>query len=139
MTESERKIIAREILRNHTQDEVYGDFKDVVDGTYDVVIAKVYSSTNSNGKEFIGIRSNIEDGDYAGDFFVDCIYLNDDAYERAIYKIRNILSAFKLSDLTNEDIENLDFLGRLADIVGKKAKITVESNNELNTYYYECR
>lgn len=139
MTENEKVLKGLEILRNHSQDEVYGDFKDVVDGTYNVVISNIYSSTNSNDKEFIGIKSTIEDGDYAGDFFVDCIYLNDEAYERNLYKIRNVLLAFNLSDLSEEDIRNFNFLSRLSELKGKKAKVTVESNQDLNSYYYECR
>lgn len=139
MTDTEKILKGLEILRNHSQDEVYGDFKDVVDGTYNVVISNVYGSINSNGKEFIGIKSTIEDGDYAGDFFVDCIYLNDEAYERNLYKIRNVLLAFNLSDLSEEDIRNFNFLSRLSELKGKKAKVTVESNQDLNSYYYECR
>ena len=84
MTNYEKKVMARDILRNHSQDEVYGDFKDVEDGTYDVIIKKVYLSTNTNGKDFIGIKSTIENGEYAGDLnFIEIENINK-AIELAI-------------------------------------------------------
>lgn len=139
MSEYEKKVMARDILRNHSQDEVYGDFKDVEDGTYDVIVKKVYIGTNTNDKEFIGIKSTIETGEYAGDFIVECIYLNDDAWERAVYRMRNILMNFHLPDLREEDFDNDNYLNRLSEITGKRARVTVESLDGGKAYFYEAK
>ena len=139
MSEYEKKVIARDILRNHSQDEVYGDFKDVEDGTYDVIIKKVYLSRNTNVNDLIGIRGTIENGEYAGDFIVECIYVNDEAWERSVFRMRNILMAFHLPDLREEDFDNDNYLNRLSEITGKRARVTVESLDGGKSYFYEVR
>ena len=139
MTDFEKRKIACDILRNHSQDEVYGDFKDVEDGTYDVIVKKVYIGTNTNDKEFIGIKSTIENGEYAGDFIVECIYINDDAWERAVYRMRNILMNFHLPDLREEDFEDNNYLNRLSEITGIHARVTVESLDGGKAYFYEAK
>ena len=139
MTNYEKKVMARDILRNHSQDEVYGDFKDVEDGSYDIIVKKVYLSTNTNGKDFIGIKSTIESGEYAGDFIVECIYINDEAWERSVFRMRNILMNFHLPDLREEDFDNNNYLNRLSEITGKHARVTVESLDGGKSYFYEVR
>lgn len=136
MTETEKKLIMKDILRKKSQDEVLGDFENVSDGTYDITISNVYKSKNSNGKEFIGIKSTINSGEYAGNFFVDCVYFNDEALERGVQRVRNILYAFHLSDLTEDNINNNEILARLSEIKGKNAKVSVETDDELKSYEY---
>ena len=139
MTDFEKRKIARDILRNHSQDEVYGDFKDVEDGSYDIIVKKVYLSTNTNGKDFIGIKSTIESGEYAGDFIVECIYINDEAWERSVFRMRNILMNFHLPDLREEDFDNDNYLNRLSEITSKHARVTVDSLDRGKSYFYEAK
>lgn len=136
MTEEERKIKMREVIRTRSCDEVLGDFENIIDGTYDVTISKVYKSKNKNGKEFLGIQCTINSGTYAGNFFVECIYFNDDALERGLQRVRNILFSFNLSDLTEDDINNNRLLERLSEIKGKHTKIYVETDGEMKSYEY---
>lgn len=136
MTDYEKKVFAKELLRTRSQDEVLGDFQDVVDGVYDVTISNVYESLNVNGKPFIGIKSTIKNGEYAGDFFVDCLYFNDESYERGIQRVRNILLKFGLPDLSEDDIDNERILERISAIRGKITKILVETNGDMKTYEY---
>ena len=139
MTDYEKKVFAKELLRTRSQDEVLGDFQDVVDGVYDVTISNVYESVNVNGKPFIGIKSTIQNGEYAGDFFVDCIYFNDESYERGIQRIRNILLSFGFADITEEDIDNDRILERISAIRRKTTKVLVETNGDMKSYEYNVK
>lgn len=139
MTDYEKKLLAKQILKSKSQDEVFGDFQDVEDGIYNVTISNVYSSTNMNEKPFIGIKSTIQNGEYAGDFFVDCIYFNDESYERGIQRIRNILLSFGFSDITEEDIDNDRILERISAIRGKTTKVLVETNGDMKSYEYNVK
>lgn len=139
MTDEERRKIALELLNSKLQNVGYGSFRDLEDGTYDVIISQVYSSTNANDKEFYGIKSTIESGDYAGDFILECIYFNDDAFERGVQRIRNILGYFGLADLTENDIDNNNYLERLSEIKGKTAKITIAYDEDVKIYEYQPR
>ena len=136
MTE-EQKLVLRELLRTRAASDAYGDFVNVSDGTYKIKFNKVYRGINTNDNEFIGIKSTILEGESSNDFIVDCLYINDDAFERSMQKVRNLYTEFLSIDLTEEDFD-LDVIEeKLKSIIGKEAWVTVKSNEGMKSYVYK--
>lgn len=136
MTE-EQKLVLRELLRTRAASDAYGDFVNVSDGTYKIKFNKVYRGINTNDNEFIGIKSTILEGEISNDFIVDCLYINDDAFERSMQKVRNLYTEFLSIDLTEEDFD-LDIIEeKLKSIIGKEAWVTVKSNEGMKSYVYK--
>lgn len=137
MTEQEKSIL-RELLRTRAAQDAYGDRADVADGTYKVKFEKIYSSVNTNDKPFIGVKSVITDGEYKGDFIIDCIYINEDAFERSMQKVRNLFSTFLSCDLTETDFDYEVILEKLSTLKGREAFVTVTTNEGMKSYEYKA-
>lgn len=137
MNEELKKQLVKNILATKLQNEVDGDYTTLNRGEYIGVVKKVYLSKNKNDKEFLGIKVVITEGNNKDDFIIDTIYLNDEAFERGIQRIRNILGAFELRDLSNDDVDKDLYLERLAEINGKQCLVTVDYNNDMPTYEYK--
>lgn len=136
-TELERKAQMIDILKGKTQNEEFGNLAVLPAGRYNCVIEKVYERVNTNNKLFFGIKSTILSGDNKKDFVIECIYLNDNALERGIQRIRNILGVFQLPDITEEDIKNNNLLSRLSEIVGNRCYVNIGNSDNFTTYSYE--
>lgn len=132
----ERKIKLRELLRARAASDLYGDFVNVSDGTYKMKFDNIYIDNNSNGKEFIGLKSTIIEGQENNNFIVDCLYINDDAFDRSMQKIRNLLKEFLSTDISEDD-EIDTILEKLALLKGKEAYVTVKTNEGMKSYVYK--
>ena len=135
MTDEQKRIL-RELLRTRAASDAYGDFVNVSDGTYKIKFESIYRTTNANEKDFIGIKATILEGEYEGDFIVDCLYINDDAFERSMQKVRNLYSQFLSIDVADEDFDLKVIEEKLRGIVGKEAYVTVKSNEGMKSYVY---
>ncbi len=136
MTE-EQKLALRGLLRTRAATDLYGDFVNVSDGTYKIKFGKIYRGINTNDNEFIGIKSTILEGESSNDFIVDCLYINDDAFERSMQKVRNLYTEFLSTDITEEDFDLNVIEDKLRCIVGKEAWVTVKSNEGMKSYVYK--
>ena len=136
MTE-EQKLALRGLLRTRAATVLYGDFVNVSDGTYKIKFGKIYRGINTNDNEFIGIKSTILEGESSNDFIVDCLYINDDAFERSMQKVRNLYTEFLSTDITEEDFDLNVIEDKLRGIVGKEAWVTVKSNEGMKSYVYK--
>lgn len=132
----ERKIKLRELLRTRAASDLYGDFVNVSDGTYKTKFDSVYIANNSNDKEFIGLKSTIIEGQENNNFIVDCLYINDDAFDRSMQKIRNLLKEFLATDISEDD-EIDTILEKLSALKGKEAYVTVKTNEGMKSYVYK--
>ena len=136
MTE-EQKSVLRELLRTRAASDAYGDFVNVSDGTYKIRFDSVYRDINTNGKEYIGIKSDIIEGEETNNFIVDCLYINDDAFQRSMQKVRNLYNEFLSIDVTEEDFDLEVIEEKLKSLIGKKAFVTVKSNEGMKSYVYK--
>ena len=136
MTE-EQKSVLRELLRTRAASDAYGDFVNVSDGTYKIRFDSVYRDINTNGKEYIGIKSDIIEGEETNNFIVDCLYINDDAFQRSMQKVRNLYNEFLSIDVTEEDFDLEVIEEKLKSLIGKEAFVTVKSNEGMKSYVYK--
>ena len=134
--QEERKLRIRELLRTRAASDLYGDFVNVSDGTYKMKFDNIYIDNNSNDKEFIGLKSTIIEGQENNNFIVDCLYINDDAFDRSMQKIRNLLKEFLSTDISEDD-EIDTILEKLALLKGKEAYVTVKTNEGMKSYVYK--
>ena len=123
-------------LRTRAAEDLYGDFVNVSDGTYKMKFDNIYIDNNSNDKEFIGLKSTIIEGQENNNFIVDCLYINDDAFDRSMQKVRNLLKEFLSTDISEDD-EIDTILEKLAPLKGREAYVTVKTNEGMKSYVYK--
>jgi hypothetical protein len=63
--------------------------------------------------------------------------INDDAFQRNMQKVRNLYNEFLSIDVTEEDFDLEVIEEKLKSLIGKKAFVTVKSNEGMKSYVYK--